>query len=367
MSEALTAALAAIDQAAADPLARAKARGLMRGYDARWADANWVTVSVEHTFHLPIVNPATGRPSKKFAQAGKYDGTARYGNDLWLIEHKTTSQSIEAPDATYWRHLDIDAQVSNYMLAHWQSGEKLAGTLYDVIRKPTIGPILISKAVRASVVADRHYFGTKLPHELLMELAAGTHERETPEMFEARLANDAIAVRPEWYYGRKCISRLDHEIVEYAQEKWDVAREIADATKRSAWYRNSGACMTYGTPCEYLGICSGHDSPDSDRWVKRSAAHRELPVLGNTFAVSTDTSVTSFPAVPREKILRYELGIERVDREESDALTFGSLLHAGLEGWWKSFMETDNVNDCASAPVCHAGTPQSVSETPVAC
>lgn len=362
MGEALESALSALDNAEADPMARAKARGLMRGYDAKWRDAKWVTVSVEQTFHLPIVNPQTGRQSRTFTQAGKYDGTARWDNEAWLVEHKTTSQAIEDPNAPYWRQLDIDAQVSAYMLAHWQGGEKLRGTLYDVIRKPSIGPKLISKAERASMVADKHYFGDALPYETLMELVAGMHERETPEMFEARLAHDAIKTRPDWYYGRKCIHRLDHEIVEYAQEKWDVAREIADARKRSAWYRNSGACMVYGTPCEYLGICSGHDSPDSDKWVRREASHSELPIVAaDGRGVLTHSSIRCFQTCRRKYFYRYELGIERADREEKESLVFGSLLHLALEAWWESFKELDNGN-CVNAPVNGIGANQPASE-----
>ena len=64
---ALTQALHAIDQTPCDELIRAKCKALMIGYDNRYASDNpYTTVDTEQIFRLPIVNPATDRPSRTF-------------------------------------------------------------------------------------------------------------------------------------------------------------------------------------------------------------------------------------------------------------------------------------------------------------
>src|SRR5579872_5658882 len=177
MSTSLKHALDAIAELSAnadDGLPAAIARGLMRGYDSRWVDAGWTALAVEEEYHLPIINPDTSKPSRTFTHAGKLDGKAEFGGKRFLVEHKTSSEEISDPNAPYWRRLEIDAQVSGYMLAQWQQGNKLDGTLYDVIRKPGIRPKQVTR-------------GSRL---------------ETPEEFEERLYADTLE-RPEWYFQRR--------------------------------------------------------------------------------------------------------------------------------------------------------------------
>ena len=115
------------------------ARGLMYGYHQRWLSDAWTVEAVEQEFLLPIVNPATRRPSQHFQHAGKFDGLIARGDERYLLEHKTCSEEL-SPGSWYWKRLTIDTQISGYMLASWLQGRKLAGVLYDVIRKPEIRP-----------------------------------------------------------------------------------------------------------------------------------------------------------------------------------------------------------------------------------
>src|SRR4030095_14290191 len=94
----LEAALSAVDEATAGvpdtEVLAATIRGLVRGYDARWIDADYSTISVEEEYHLPIINPATSKPSRTFTQAGKKDGIIEYNPNgkRYLREGKTTSE-----------------------------------------------------------------------------------------------------------------------------------------------------------------------------------------------------------------------------------------------------------------------------------
>ena len=117
-TSALSLAYAAVDAATegnafeSAALVRAKARGLLEGYDHRYRDAGWVAMGVEQTFHQPIVNPNSGRRSRTFTHARKWDGTVSFQGQAWLLEHKTTCQDISDLSAPYWRQLAIDSQVS---------------------------------------------------------------------------------------------------------------------------------------------------------------------------------------------------------------------------------------------------------------
>lgn len=330
--EALNAALAAISDSGSEPLLIAKARGLMRGYDARWRGTDWTGLTSEELFQLPIINPETGAASRTFTHSGKYDGLIQKNGKDWLLECKTTSEEIEDPNVTYWRRLVIDSQVSGYVLSNWQNGRKVEGTLYDVIRKPSIRPKKIPKAEAAHIVANGVYHGFQVSHEIRMAVSGG-QESECPHLFEARLSHECIS-DPLRYFQRRPIPRLDSDVLEYAGELWDVAQTIMDARRTNRHYRNSGACVQFNAPCEYLSICSGFDSVDSDKWRKADCVHDELEIDGDGRSVLTNSRIKCFQTCRRKHYLRYELGIRRVDAEERESLVFGALLHQGLAAWW---------------------------------
>jgi len=317
-----------------------KCRALMTCYDRRWRFDKWSAKSLEETVHLPIVNPATGRTSRTWTQAGKHDGViSGYGRRL-LLEHKTCSEDIEDPAATYWRRLDIDSQVSQYVLQHWQAGGKLDGTLYDVIRKPASRPKKITAAVLTSIHATNEYYGQKVSEETKSDLAE-FGPRENQELYFHRLCQDMVD-RSNRYFQRKVIHRTDGEVVEFASELWDLGQTIADANRDGRHYRNSAACLTYGSPCEYLGVCSGHDTLESDKWERASRVHAELSddFGGN---VLTNSRAKCFQLCRRKHHYRYGLGIRRRDEEGTEALYFGSLMHQSLEAWWSAYLEgTEN-------------------------
>ena len=266
---ALSAAIESINQSSSEQnekqlLIAAKCRALMSGYDAKWRDAEWETLATEQQFQLPVINPDTGATSRTWTHAGKKDGIIRYvpSRRKYLLEHKTTSDDIADPGSSYWRRLTIDSQVSGYMLAEWQNENKLDGTLYDVIRKPATRPKQITKALQKVMIQQGTYLGEEVPKEFRL------FENENIELYEIRLTQE-ILLNPCKYYQRRTIPRLDDEIVEYATELWHIGKDILSARNNDHHYRNSDACMTWGSPCEYLSICSGHDSPESDNWQKR--------------------------------------------------------------------------------------------------
>lgn len=352
MSIALQEALGAIDARTrraddAQLLVAAKCRGLLAGYDARWHRGDCAPLYVEQHRESDLYNPETNRKSRALKIAGKLDVIAvRHGRRV-IIDHKTCSQDIADHDAPYWRQLVIEGQVNQYMLLEWLNGVMVDEAVWDVTRKPSISPKKLSKAERAGVTARRAYCGRDIGQASLDWLQ--TEERETLEMYEARLAYDCTTERPDWYFQRRTVPRLNAEVAEYAQELWEHGQELLHVRKTGRHVRNPGACMNYGMPCTFLGICSGHDTPDSDRWQKKPNVHVELPLInGDGRDVLTNSRIRCFQTCRRKHFYQYELGIERQDEEEKEALYFGSLYHAGLNAWWSSFIQ-EPEHDNASA------------------
>ena len=348
MPRRLEAALSAVDafvgQAPDESraLMAGKCRGLLVGYHARWADAEYLPVAVERVVQADLWNPETGRKSRSFTLAGKIDLTVAFRDRVVLMDHKTTSEDIADPNAPYWRQLIVEGQPSHYMLLEWLNGRKVDDAVWDVVRKPTISPKLLPKAEARAAAVTHDYFGRRLADESILALNA-EKPRESLEMYEARLAHDCTLARPEWYFQRRSVPRLDGELHEYAVELWEHGQEILHARNTGRHARNSGACMNYGRPCVFLGLCCGHSTVDSGDWAYKKQVHSELDIDGDGRNVLTNSRVRSFQTCRRKHYYSYELGIERAGEEEADALLFGTLWHRALEAWWLAGISTAAV------------------------
>jgi hypothetical protein len=355
----LDAALAALDAFAAGAtddrslLIAAKCRGLMRGYHARWKDAPYVVDGVEELVSSDLWNPDTQRKSRSFRIAGKLDTTGYSGRRV-IFDHKSTSEDISDPNSPYWRQLVIEGQVSHYMLLEWLNGRKVDEAVWDVMRKPGISPKNVTKADATLTTRSQYYFGTALSASSLDHLRETG--REDLEMYSARLAYDCTAERPQWYFQRRTVPRLDADLHEYATELWEHSQEILHARRENRWARNSGACMLYHSPCRFLGICSGHDTPDSENWQRKQNVHNELPMLdGDGRDVLTNSRIRCFQTCRRKHFYEYEMGIDRQDEEEREALLFGTTWHLALEAWFNASKGATNGSNHDS-PTNAAGT-----------
>lgn len=311
MSDRLSHALARLEAlqtgTGADPeaaLMLAKCRGLVRGYDARWKDADFVPDSVEREHIERLVNPDTGSCGRKMRIAGKVDATGWAAGNWVVLDHKSTSEDI-APGSPYRAQLAVDAQAPMYMMLNAMGGRKPHGAIWDLMRKPSISP----------------------------REAKG----ETLEQYGERLADDCTNVRPEWYFQRQAVIRPDSDLIEFAEDLWRQSKEILRARREKAWPRSPGACLNHHSPCTYLPLCAGHDSVDSGNWQTRATVHPELPGLGaGANNALTHSRVGCFQLCRRKHFYKYELGLERArDEGEGAALRFGTFWHLILEAWLK--------------------------------
>lgn len=205
-----------------------KLTAMVKAYDERWADT-WTTCSVEEVFTHEI-------DGMRFS--GKYDAIVEQNGKRWVVEHKTTSLSLEE-DSGYWAKLFTDWQVQLYYLAARAQYENVAGVIYDVVRKPA--------------------------------LRLGKKDREDGG-FGERVAAE-LAKNPDRYFQRKEIT-LSKERVASAENA--LATLAARIEKTRTHVPSPGACMQYGKPCPYNLLCQGHVEPSDKRYFEIRKIHEEL-------------------------------------------------------------------------------------------
>lgn len=312
----------------------ARARALMIAYDHRWFFEPWRCIAVEQEFNVPVSNPDTTGTSKTFTLAGKRDGLLEdQEGRLWLLEHKTTSDTTFAdPGGAYWRAMSIDSQVSAYVLAAWQEGVKIYGTLYDVLRRPQLKQKKVPRKAKEGVgdeqeIENGTYFGFSVQGHGPMTDADGI---ETPAALMLRIARAAVDNPGDWFV-RRAIPRLDSDLLDYQAKLWDVSQDLLSARRTNRWYRCDSACLR-PYQCPYLSLCSGHDDESSDHWKLLESLHRELNDVDNN--ALTVSRIKVWEQCRRRYYYRYERGLVPAQDEDSDSLRFGSLLHRALEAWW---------------------------------
>jgi hypothetical protein len=259
-------ALQVLELADAEDFDKARARAMIIGYDARWlADASlYEVIGVEVRFETPLINPDSGRNSQTWNLGGKLDvvvreiATSRVGT----VEHKSSSEDLRA-GSDYWKRLRLDGQVSIYHAGGAAIvGKPVDFCLYDVLSKPTLKPY--RKAVEIKLKKD----GTPYANQRL--------EDETPEQFEARILED-IAADPTGYFGRAEVVRLEEEVAEAIQDIWQFGRMLRENDLRGFYPRNVDACIRFGRPCPFFGVCAGEASLDDPELFRRSeTTHPEL-------------------------------------------------------------------------------------------
>lgn len=252
------------EQNGVDPYHLVTAEELLLAYTARWASQSYRTIAVEKAFEVPLVNPETGASSRTFVRGGKIDAIVEDDEGkLHLFEHKTTQSDVEE-GSTYWKRVRaLDTQVSTYVSAAKAMGFDVVDCVYDVVRKPGIRPL------KATPVESRKYTAKGL-------LYANQREHdETPEEFRLRLRED-INERPERYFARAPIVRLEEEERDHAFDVWQVTRLMREAELAGFAPKNPDACSNFGG-CPYLPVCTGEASIDDDtRYRTASTAHEEL-------------------------------------------------------------------------------------------
>lgn len=254
-----------IDSQLADDYDAAMVAAMVTGHARRYAGQTLEVVAAECEFNLPLRNPDSGSPSLVWTKAGKVDRIVRLADGrLALMEYKTTSQDF-APGADYWLRLHMDSQLSMYVIAARELGHEIDTVLYDVTRRPGLRPLKATpEAARKYTNKDGRLYANQREND------------ETPEEFAGRVAAD-IEARPDHYFARIEIARLDQDLNDCAHEVWQQQLAIRNAQRSGHWYRNPASCIN-PYPCEYLPVCQNRDlATRTPQGYRRNAdVHPEL-------------------------------------------------------------------------------------------
>lgn len=278
---------------------------LFTGHQWRWHNMPLKRITTEQAFRIPLVNPATGMASRIFDLAGVIDGIIELEDDrLAVHEYKTSSDSLDS-DAELWRRLRIDQQITLYVYAARQLGFNVDCVLYDVTRKPTIKPtdVPLLDSDDLKIVFDEHggrvYTKQNKPRQTGDKAKGYTLQVRPMTVAEwgNKLTTD-IWERPDYYYARMEVPRLDQDIDECIAELWEIQKTMRDAQLNNRHYRtcNKDTCSW----CSYFDLCTTGFNPESDSlpegFERVSNVHPELGDTENDSSPSSEDIETESTA-----------------------------------------------------------------------
>ena len=237
---------------------------MLMGYWWRWSEVEEEIVLSERAFTLPIEG------EDYWLYAGRIDKAVITADGRRVLrEHKTTSLGLE-PDSSYWPRLRIDGQASLYVDGAAVHGFETATVEYDVLHKPALVPgsvpILDADGLKVVLDASGERVMTKQGKPRQTASAADGYvlqtRPETAEEYGERITADIVA-RPDFYYARHEVVRLEPELEESRREFADAIAEIEWRRGRRCWPRNDQACSGMGR-CPNFDLCSGGADLDID-------------------------------------------------------------------------------------------------------
>ncbi|MBX3159103.1 MAG: PD-(D/E)XK nuclease family protein [Deltaproteobacteria bacterium] len=308
LDERLPVAFKAIDELEhANDVDRAKLRAVVAAYHVRWGNEPWDVLGVEVQFRYYLGDVEVG---------GKIDAIIRHRltGEVFVVEHKT-SRMDTSPGSPYWHRLTIDMQVSVHIDGAGVLGHRVAGCIYDVLKRPDHEPLAATPEDKRKmtqgvgckscggrgkdpVVQGRGYTivnsesdvrhvdcddcactGWKLKHGVPQapRLYADQRDRaETIEEFEERLF-ETLSSRPDDYLHRGTIVRLEGELPKMRQELLDTIAEMRALEQIGLHAPNPDSCAQGRDMCAFFDACAGHASVDDEHLYPRGdSAHPEL-------------------------------------------------------------------------------------------
>lgn len=259
----------------------------LTGYNWHYQNDDLEVIATEIPFEISVINPETGRALPNVVNRGKIDKFIRLDGQIFVLDHKSTSSSVD-PESRLWKKLNLDTQMNNYVYAarKLQAEGKLeqygitkedtiAGAYYDCWHKPGISPKKLSQADSKKFVETGEYCDGKFElnkdwfvenshdHDLIIngiqaEIESGKKEgtfaiRETPQMYGGRLLAD-IVERPEFYFGRKELTKTDLQIERFEWELYNIYQTIKDMKRTGHWYGDESQCEATFS-CDFIPYC----------------------------------------------------------------------------------------------------------------
>ena len=326
--------------------------GMLLAYIDVYEKEPFSVVSVEEEFSIGFsrlvadISPTLDlKIHDEWSWAGKIDAVIDYEGSVFVLEHKTTASAIDNEDGTFWSSMEMSGQVASYMLALFDQGVQVAGTIYDAVRKPSIRPRKLSKTDIEGIENHWTYQGQELALDSL-KASEYLHEleqqnwRETDNQYGLRVFR-TMADSPEKYFGRRVVKKTRKQLAEFVDEAVQTVQFIESSRKSHRHIRHLGSCYAYSKPCQFISLCQRTDNPDSDRWQKRAKKNSELSASDRDRELLTHSRKECYQLCPRKHHYQYDLQLERKGRPQDGNLTIGSLFHKGLEAHFTKFIASD--------------------------
>ena len=256
----------------AGKLEQARVYAYIKGYYSKWAsDLDlYEVLGVEVEFKRVKRDTQNSRlvfgdVLKGQVVAGKLDALVRRKSDgqLIIIEHKTAGAYSKADDfgSTYWSKLSMDNQACIYV----DNIEKLTGEkpliMYDIVLKTRSTPLKSKKRKKKD----------ETDSEFQLRYQA---DSESMQGYQTRLANKYVAECDSRYF-RQIVYFAGGELEEKIEEIESVSQAI-DSNVGGTRIRNTVACNSFGSTCEFMGVCTGLEQLDDPKFIKKETAHEEL-------------------------------------------------------------------------------------------
>lgn len=196
-------------------------------------------VETEMKFDIPIYDPE-GEESGMFL-TGYIDAIVKdkLTGDLYVMEHKTTANSIEART----QNLVLDDQVSLYCLAMQQLGYNVKGVIYDVIRKkiPSVPKVLKNGKLSTAQIDTT----VRVYHQAIVD------NDLNPDDYSDKLHDIEVNGKP--FFGRISTDRTHEELSLAYKDLFNRAMMIGSTSDNNAWYRLP--CNDCNSDCMYIDKC----------------------------------------------------------------------------------------------------------------
>lgn len=239
---------------------------MMKNYMQNYAD-DWSKLkimAVEEEFCVPI--PIVGAYMR-----GKFDLVFEGADGkIYLGEHKTTALSIEARKS----NLELDEQCSYYMWALQKImeeqglGEKVAGVMYNILRKKTPR---VPEPLKKGGLSKAKSIDTT--HDVYMK--AIKDNNLDPADYADVLA--MLKERGNTFFGRELVTRSEAEM---KQVELDIIRSYTQMNEEDYYMRNRRE--ECARTCQYRDLCLaelkgyGSEYPIDEVFDKKELVHPEL-------------------------------------------------------------------------------------------
>lgn len=296
-----------------------KTRGMVVGYALHYQNDGYKTVAIEQPFELPICDPISGESIPGATYNGIIDWVVEKDGKLGISDHKTASRV----DQSYWLGLRGDQQITHYELAARQMELGLDFFLWDVILKPTIKPVKLTKKVLKELEEFGTYLGIRYEGRDWQ-----SSEKETPKMYGSRVLREYTS-NPEKYFIRREVHRGFDDVIDYLGDLNVVDSAMNRTNTEGRAIRNRSYCKSFGSLCEFHNLCFG-DRTGFEEKPKREG--------GPGFSANSrsTSSVALYMDCRRKWYYSKVMKLQRQDKEYQEALEIGTMFHEGLEVFLRS-------------------------------